>query len=216
MVQGPGGSLFTLSFKGNLESINPVTGATSVIGPTGLDDCSTPVSPCGPKSANVLAGFNGSLYATDFANNLYSVNPATGAAKLIGRTGIPGITFIPLSENGDGSLNVYDETLFSAGGHLYANFGTSTFNTATGIPTPIIPDALYQIDPATGQATRLGPTEIGLSAIVDVNETVYAFDAATNQVLTLNLKNGKTHAVTDVDAAAGLVTAALPARPDPQ
>jgi hypothetical protein len=207
LVPGVGNSLLTLSFSGNLVSLNRVTGVTSVVGRTGLVDCSTPVSPCGPNSANVLGGVNGNLYALDFGNNLYSVNPATGATKLIGPTGMPGITFIPLSEVGDGSLNVYDESLFSIGGKLYANFDTSLFNLETGIPTPVIRDALYQINTTTGRATRIASTDVGLSAIVNVNDTIYAISAPTGEVVTLNIKTGKTHVVSELDAAAGLISA---------
>src|ERR1700733_10465631 len=78
LVPGPNGSLLTLTFSGNLDSINPATGLTSVIGATGLADCSNfPVSPCGPTSANELAVYKGTIYATDISNNLYTVNPLT-------------------------------------------------------------------------------------------------------------------------------------------
>src|ERR1700686_4071270 len=40
LVPGPNGSLLTLTLSGNLDSINPATGVTSVVGPTGLADCS--------------------------------------------------------------------------------------------------------------------------------------------------------------------------------
>jgi hypothetical protein len=209
LVPGTGNNLLTLSFSGNLVSLNRVSGVTSVIGPTGLLDCSTPVSPCGPNSANLLGSFNGNLYALDFGNRLYSVNPATGATKLIGPTGMPGITFIPLSENDNGSLNVYDESLFSIGGKLYANFDTSMFNPETGIPTPVIPAAIYQINTTTGVGTRITSTDIGLSAIVNVNDTLYAISAPTGEVVTLNVKTGRTHPVSELDAAAGLISAGL-------
>ncbi len=68
------------------------------------------------------AGLTARYYATDFAQNLYSVDPTCGAAKLIGPTGIPALTFAPFSENPDGSVNVYGESLFSAHGKLYAFF----------------------------------------------------------------------------------------------
>ncbi|MGI8745388.1 MAG: hypothetical protein ACR2NN_23005, partial [Bryobacteraceae bacterium] len=82
LAPGPNGSLLTLTFSGNLDSINTATGVTSVIGPTGLGDCISPASPCGPTSANNLVKFGGTLYATDLANNLYTVDPLTGGAKL--------------------------------------------------------------------------------------------------------------------------------------
>ena len=64
LVSGPNGSLFTLAFSGTLNSINPSTGVTTVIGPTGLTDCSMPpMSPCGPKSANQPGGSDHGGYA---------------------------------------------------------------------------------------------------------------------------------------------------------
>ena len=123
LVPGPRTSLLTLGFSGNLHAIDPFTGVTSVVGATGLHDCSMPGS-YHPNCANVIGRLDGSFYATDFANNLYSVDPVTGAAKLIGPTGMPAITFVPFSENPDGSVNVYGESMFSAHGKLYANFAT--------------------------------------------------------------------------------------------
>ena len=141
LVPGRGASLLTLTFSGNLDTIDPRTGKASVVGHTGLSDCSTPASPCGPNSANVLGQFDGTLYATDFANNLYSVDPKTANAKLIGPTGIPALPFIP-GPNPDGTVNVYDESLFSAGGKLYANFGAAVV-TNNG-PIIVIPPAIYR------------------------------------------------------------------------
>jgi hypothetical protein len=65
LVAGPNGSLLTLAYSGNLVSINPTTGVTTLVGPTGLADCTTPSSPCGPKSAGLIGSANGKVYATD-------------------------------------------------------------------------------------------------------------------------------------------------------
>ncbi|MDQ6664415.1 MAG: PEP-CTERM sorting domain-containing protein, partial [Acidobacteriota bacterium] len=146
------------------------------------------------------------LYATDFQNNLYTVSPSTGHATLIGPTGVPPLTFVPLSTpNPDGSLNFYSEALFGAGGKLYATFDTGTVNFMTHVTTPVMPDHLYQIDPATGKTTLIGTTAFALDAVVDVNGTAYAFKGDTRQVVTLNLTNGATNPVSSVDPAAGLI-----------
>ena len=213
LVQGPGTSLLSLGFAGNLDAIDPFTGQASVVGATGLGDCSTPASPCGPNSANWIGLIDGHYYVTDFANNLYSLDPKTAATKLIGPTGIPGIVFPPFSENPDGSVNVYAESLFSARGKLYANFATASLNPATGTVTPIIPGALYQINPETGHARLIAPTDTNLTSVVNVNETIYAFDAATGQVVTLDVTNGLTTAVSDLDPTAGVIGGATPVRP---
>ncbi|MCU1263601.1 MAG: hypothetical protein JWO80_6486 [Bryobacterales bacterium] len=214
LAPGPNGSLLTLTFSGNLDSINPITGATALIGPTGLTDCSTPTSPCGPTSPNMLGEMGGTIYATDFDNNLYEVNPLTGATTLIGHTGIPAISFIPLTTNPDGSFNFYDESLFGAGVQLYATFDTGTFNPVTSTPTAMIAPNLYRIDPSTGLATLIGPTALGLGAVVGVNGTFYGFDDATGQVVTLDLTNGHTSFVSNFDPAAGIIDGASPV-PEP-
>ena len=73
-VPRPNGTLLTMSFDGNLSSIDPVTGTTSVIGATGFSDCSSPSSPtCGPNSQLSFGSSGGTLFATDFANNLYTL-----------------------------------------------------------------------------------------------------------------------------------------------
>ena len=115
LVQGLGTSLLTLAFSGNLAAIDPFTGRTSVVGATGLRDCSVPGS-YDPNCANVIGRLGGSFYATDFVNNLYSVDPTTGAATLIGPTGMPAVTVAPFSQNPDGTFNVFSENLVSAHG----------------------------------------------------------------------------------------------------
>jgi len=214
LVQGPDKSLLTLAFSGNLVAIDPVTGKTSTVGSTGLGDCTTPSSPCGPNSANGIGRFDNDYYLTDFANNLYSVDPESGAAKLIGLTGIPAVPFSPLSVNPDGSQNVFNETLFSARGKLYANFAAAV-RPQGGPPDIVIQPAIWEINPKTGQAMRIAPTELGLTSIVNVNETIYAFSVRTGQVVILDVSTGQTSAVSELDPAAGLIGGATPARPIP-
>src|SRR3954451_5540026 len=188
LVPASNGSLLTLGFDGNLTSINPATGVTTVIGPTGLSDCSTPSSTCGSMSAGVLAGLGGTLYATDFSQNLYRFNPATGAATLIGATGIPAVPFPShFTSNPDGSGNAMTATLFAANGNLYATFETDIVDFASGNITPGIPNTLYRIDPNTAVATAVAPTMQGISAVTQVNGVSYAFDVGTQQLLSLNL-----------------------------
>src|ERR1035441_9625369 len=215
LVPGPNGSLLTLTFSGNLDSINPATGVTSFVGATGLADCTTPVSPCGPTSANTLGELGGTIYATDFQNSLYTVDPLTGAATLIGPTGIPAVPFIPGTTNPDGSFDLFDEGLFGAGGELFATFDAFTLNPMFGTITPVIAPDLYQIDPSTGLATLVGPTGLNLGAgAVEVNGAFYDFDDFQSQVLTLDLANGNTSFVGSFDPAAGVITGASPT-PEP-
>jgi hypothetical protein len=213
LVQGPGGNLLSLGFNGNLNSINPITGLLTNIGPTGLGDCSLPTSPCGLNSANILGKLGSNIYATDLANKLYSINPTTGVATLIGATGIPALPFAPhapVPGDPDGSFYIYDETLFDFGGNLYANFDSGTFDPTTFTPTQLVAPELYEINTTTGLATSISPTTFGLAGITNVNGTLYAFDLPIGAVVTLNLADGSTGYVSDSDPAAGLVGGATP------
>jgi hypothetical protein len=201
LVQGSGRPVLSLAFSGDLDKINPFTGEAARIGATGLADCSAPGS-YAPSCANFIGQFDGRLFATDFAQNLYSVDPRDGTAKLIGPTGVPPLTFAPFSENPDGSVNVYGESLFGSHGKLYAYFVTLALNFATGEFTIFPPGpAIYQIDPATGQTTKVASTD-SLSFMANVNDTIYGFDGGTGLVVTVDLATGHTKTVSVVHGAA--------------
>jgi hypothetical protein len=202
LVPGPHGELLSLTFSGDLESINPASGKTSVIGATGLD-----------STAVDLAEVDGKLYATDLSNNLYNVNPATAAATLIGPTGIPAVP-----EAGTPNMPLYDESLYGARGKLYA-----TFDVLVGFSFPftaLIDPELYVIDPETGVATVVGPTIINGSALVESKGTFYLFKevagpppaplSSAAAVYILDLYNGNTTFVTNVDTTASAVIGAFP------
>lgn len=214
LVSAPGRSLLTLAFTGDLIGIDPITGAATLVGKTGLGDCSTPISPCGPNSAGFLGKLGGSFYATDFANNLYSVNPATGATSLIGLTGIPPITGNPNVPNPDGTFNVFDTNLFGFRGKLYAIFDGFRIDPDTGAASSIIPGAIYEINPKTGQATWIAPTALGLTSVVTVGDTVYGFNALTGQIVTVDMTSGQTNAVSQIDPA--IIIAVCGATPAPE
>ena len=101
MALGSGGALLGLDQGGDrLYSIDATTGAVTSIGSTGIS----------PSLNYFLGGLafdqNGNLYAAlsnsvADVNNLYSINPTTGAATLIGPIGsgltVSGIAFYPAS-----------------------------------------------------------------------------------------------------------------------
>jgi len=215
LAQGPNGSLLTLGINGSLISINPSTGVSTTIGPT-LADCSTPATPtsCGGNSGNILGSTSGTIYATDFDNNLYKVDPSTGVATKIGLTGMPALPAAPTTMNPDGTVNIYDETLFGANGNVYATFDFFTVDFDTMATTFLVDPDLWQIDPTTGKATLIAPIDPFLGAITNVNGTTYAFNDSTGQLFTLNLANGQTTFVSDFDPAAGIITGAA-ATPEP-
>lgn len=155
--------------------------------------------------------FKGHYYVTDFANNLYSLNPKTAATKLIGLTGIPALTFVPFSPNADGSVNVFSEGLFEFRGKFYGYFSTQAVNFATGTHPSLIPGEIYQIDPATGLATPVTPADSNFSTIATVYDKIYAFDASTGQVDVVDPTTGNATPVSTLDAAAGVIAGAAPA-----
>lgn len=62
----------------------------------------------------------------------------------------------------------------------------------------------------------VAPTTFSLGAVADVNGTLYAFENNTHQVVTLDLRNGKTRVVSNFDpAAVGIVAGASPVTPEP-
>lgn len=218
LVPGPSGTLLTLGFNGNLYSINTGTGASSIVGATGLADCSLPTSPCGGNAVNTLGRLGSIVYALDNANRIYSVNTTTGTATLIGATGIPPLPFVPhapVTGDPDGSFYIYDESLFSYGGHLFANFDAGVLDPTTFDVTTLISPELYQIDPSTGAATTLASTTFGLGSITDVGGTLYAFDLAAGSIVTLNLADGSTDTISTTDPAAGLVNGSTAVTPEP-
>ena len=97
LVSGPGESLLTIDYAGNLDSINPGNGALSIIGQTGLG-----------ANIGAFGQLGGKLYATDLANNFYNVNPNTGGAQLLGATHLPAIPFVPGTPNPDGTINIFE------------------------------------------------------------------------------------------------------------
>jgi hypothetical protein len=211
LAAAPNGSLVTFAYSSNLYSINPATGSPTLVGPTGLADCATPTSPCGPTSSATLGNFAGKIYATDFQNNLYNVNSVTGAATLIGATGIPAIPFVAGSFNDDGTINFYDEAIFGSAGNLYETFDAFVFdlNSFTVVKTIVAP-ALYQIDPSSGLGTLIGTTDLGIGAVAGVDGTYYAFNDMTGQIEGLNLANGSTSFISNFDPAAGVIQGAVP------
>lgn len=217
LVGGDNGTLIALTYASNLERFNPATGLTTLIGATGLDDCGTVTSPCGPTSGATIGGLAGKIYATDFQNSLYGVNPATGKATLIGSSGMPGIPFVPGSQNPDGTFNFYDEAIFGYGGKLYVTFDAVVFDPNTGTPQSVItPGSLYEVDPFTAKATLVGRTDLGIGAVVNVDGTLYAFNDLDLGIYTLDALTGKT-TFTDVrfDPAAGVIQGAWTATPEP-
>jgi len=217
LVWGPDGSLFTLfTVSGSLVKINPLTGNMKAVGPTGLG-----------FNAFDLAGINGKLFLTDFNNNIYSVNPNTGAATFIRDTGMPPDPTVPFTFNNDGTFNLCDETFYGVNGALYATFDSYDFNPNPGpgfmvVRTKVNPK-LYRIDPSTGVATPVGHTDVQLAASVAIDGKFYGFRAVLtgfagfpqgySELVTIDLTTGKVSYVLTIDPATGVIFGAVPVRP---
>ena len=219
LVWGPDRVLYSLTTSGSdvgsLAKIDTRTGEVTDIGSTGLG-----------YNAFSLAGVRGKLYLTDFSNNIYRVNPETGAATLIAATGMPPDPNIPFTFNNDGTFNLCDEGFYGDDGDLYATFD-SFADDPTGTPPTVahvfVSPALYRIDPSTGNAAFVAETDLGLTALVDVNGEFYAFrgvldgwdhtynfPVAHNELVTLDLRTGKTGTPTQIDPSIGLIFGAVP------
>jgi hypothetical protein len=97
----------------NLYSVNPATGATTLIGATGLNSAVAEIG---------LSTGAGTLYFAD-GTNLYSLSTTTGAATLIGGTGGPEFGAL-VFENGE-----------LWGGSDFPGHGVYTLNATTGAAT---------------------------------------------------------------------------------
>jgi hypothetical protein len=179
LAPGPNGSLVSFTYASNLDSINPATGVPTRIGATGLPGCVIATPSCGPTTAFTLGGFEGKIYGVDISNSVYTVNPTTGAATLLAKnSGLPAASFVPGTQNSDGTFNFADEAIWGSGGKLYLTYDAVTFDlNSFTVGSLVVAPALYQIDPATGLATLIGPTDLGIGAALEVNGTTYAFTA---------------------------------------
>lgn len=183
---------------GNLYSIVPTAGATTLIGPM-------------PTVMSDIAAYHGSLYGISLpplgsSSVLYSLDPSSGAGTAIGSgTGV--------------RLNAL---VFSSGGTLYAAGGDSLYiiDTSTGYATlvgsgtgsgvyqssgdlafdfpgnlyltsgGVFGDQLFSLNLASGQGTLIG--NIGFSSVYGLayyNGTAFGFTSG-GQVVSINLSTG--------------------------
>lgn len=224
------GSLLSLATTGAnagyLVKINPATGDETVLRAITYNG-----QPLGFNAFD-LAKVRGGLYVTDFSNNLYSVDFATGDATPVGHsggtTGLRPDPNIPFTFNSDGTFNLCDEGLYGFDGKLYATFDSFAIDPTQTPPTrahEYMSPYVWQIDPRSGAATFVANTDWQLSAIVAVNGKFYAFEAISDafdfghgvpiahaELVTLDLRTGKTGKVADIDPNPGPIFGAAPVR----
>lgn len=228
LVLSEDGSLLSLATSGShagyLVRIDPATGTEKVL---------RPITYRGQAmGSNVfdLAQVGGRLYITDFNNNLYSVDIATGAATPVGRNG--GITGmrpdpnVPLTFNQDRSFNLCDEGLYGFGGKLYATFDSFAIDPSQNPQTRVhefLSPYVWQINPVTGAATFIAKTDWQLSAIVEVDRKFYAFKVVIDgfdftfnfpighaELVSLDIGTGKTTEIAQIDENLGPIFGGIP------
>jgi hypothetical protein len=149
-------------FNGVLYDVDATTGAAGNPRSTGVTTL-VGIS-FGPDG--VLYGL--ATFGSNFPNSLVSIDPATGAATVIGDTGLDNIY--------EGDLD-FDPTT----GVLYG------IQDAANAPSP--PRLLFTIDPSTGDATAVG--DVGgrgdLSAMAfDSSGTLFVLNTSDDELLTVN------------------------------
>ena len=224
------GSLLSLATTGAnagyLVKINPATGDETVLRAITVNG-----QPLGFNAFDA-AKVGGRLYVTDFSNNLYAVDFATGDAKPVGHsggtTGLRPDPNIPFTFNSDGTFNLCDEGLYGFDGKLYATFDSYAIDPTQTPPTrahEYISPYVWQIDPRTGAATFIANTDWQVSAIVGVDGKFYAFETVLDtfdsdhgvpiahaELVTLDIRPGKTRKVADIVPNPGPIFGAAPVR----
>ena len=224
------GSLISLATTGAnagyLVKINPATGDETVLRAITVNG-----QPLGFNAFD-LAKVRGGLYVTDFSNNLYAVDLASGIATPVGQnggtTGLRPDPNIPFTFNSDGTFNLCDEGLYGFDGKLYATFDSYAID-PTQTPSTraheYMSPYIWQIDPRTGAATFVANTDWQVSAIVGVDGKFYAFETVLDafdfdhgvpiahaDLVTLDLRTGKTSKVADIVPNPGPIFGAAPVR----
>jgi hypothetical protein len=124
IATGADGTIYGMDASNRLVTIDPTTGATAVVGPSGVGFA-------------VFGGLaSGGLYGLDINNKLYSVSVTTGAATLVGATGIPTLALHGYANSlaGNGSTLYYTEERGSPGALASTLFA---LDPATGTATTI-------------------------------------------------------------------------------
>ena len=156
-----GSTLYTASGGTGLYTVNTLTGKLTQISNLGLNG----------NDFNTLGSTITGLYALDDSFNLYSVNPVTGAATLLGPTGV-------------------------ATGLASSSIG---FSLSTGSTTLYFEDDfdLYSLNTTTGKGILIGQSGapgIGFNSLVSENGTLYGVESSNtfpyNTLYSINTSTG--------------------------
>jgi hypothetical protein len=171
----------TSQSTGELFRLNPATGAATRVGLYGLPAGEEIRALAFDTTRGGLYGITGATNST--VANLYSIDQSSGAATLVGSTG--------LTEVGGAAFDWFGQ-LFAVkentGGLYRIDTATAVPTQVSTIPVPFISDiafrpedntlfgithggpnetqrSTYRIDPATGAATRLGPYGLNITTM---------------------------------------------------
>jgi hypothetical protein len=145
---GPNGVLYGLTtFDSNsLFSIDPATGASAIIGTTGLSKIFEGDLDFDPTT--------GILYGVEYAPNapapprdLFTINPTTGAATIVGDAGTANSDLSAMAFSANGTLFTLDTETDRL---LNVNKSTAAINSSVNLSAPLGPAAGMDFDPATG------------------------------------------------------------------
>ena len=154
---------------------------------------------CGVPLSTLTSLADGRLFSVGFDAKLYQINPNSGAATVIGSTGLPNFT-----------AGAYDNSLASDGTTLYYTFYRSgsirylyILNSTTGLATPV--------GPTTGTIPIVGSAFAGPSFATG---RLYAF-TSTDHTFSINLATGAAtdlnhHGLTDIYGGVGVITVVTP------
>ena len=152
---------------GSLITIDPLTGAGTLVGPTGI------VGDEGPSVPTLAIKSTGEMYAlgADSSSDLYLVNASTGTAAFIAATGLASPDALAFDANDvlyavANNNNLYTVNITTGTTSLIGPMGFTT-KALSNDPTDgtmygsSVDDRIYTVDLATGASTLVGSTGLG-------------------------------------------------------
>jgi len=181
----PGGTLYAVDNSHNLRTVNTSDGSSVVVGNMG------------DGIFGIKLRSDGTMFALS-NTTLYTVNPSTAAATLIGTTGV--------------NLYLYD-LAFSSPNELYLS----------GAPVGAGNSSLYMVNQTTGNATLVGASNVYAPVLDYENGTLYGitFTTGSQEIVTFNTTTGAATVlstitgVTDVEIYGIAPAAAVATVPEP-
>lgn len=173
-----------------LHTIDPDTGTPTVVGDTGLSTTVPSGLAFDPETGTLFV-----TATTGISADLYTLNTSTGAATLVGPTGITGLlmrlAFDPMTDTLFGAHfnNLYELNATTGAATLIGPIGFSnlglTFDTSTNTlyGTDLDTDQLLSINPMTGAGTVVGPIGYFVSDLAFIPDAEPSADFDGNDIV---------------------------------